>query len=159
MLFNDKVDSLPSLLQSVPSRNPNEVKCNCYVSAVYSAKKGLAMEHLRDFEPRVLDYYGPTLLPAFFILFCLIIALFYCYWAFFQDVQEMECVSLRYIYCFLLAFSIEHGYQTKGFGSIGPVILAYLYIRTKQIHHQKWLASISSYCLSLELVPDRANNN
>ncbi|KAK3735764.1 hypothetical protein RRG08_036812 [Elysia crispata] len=81
--------------QSVPSRNPNEVKCNCYVSAVYSAKKGLAMEHLRDFEPRVLDYYGPTLLPAFFILICLIIALFYCYWAFFQDVQEMECLESR----------------------------------------------------------------
>ncbi|RUS78426.1 hypothetical protein EGW08_013800, partial [Elysia chlorotica] len=46
------------------------------------------MKQLREFKPGVLDYHGPTLLPSFFILSCLIVSIYYCYWAFFQDVRE-----------------------------------------------------------------------
>ncbi|GFS04344.1 polycystic kidney disease protein 1-like 2 [Elysia marginata] len=82
---------------SIPNEEIRLVKCHCYVHSPFSAVLYDARENLRTFKTPSFESKGQNLVPGFIVLILIMLTMYYCYWAFFQDIREKECAQIHAI--------------------------------------------------------------
>ncbi|GFO32540.1 hypothetical protein PoB_005904500 [Plakobranchus ocellatus] len=82
--------------QSIPVDKVGVVKCHCYVDAPYTVRI-YGYDGYKTFLAGLKDYPSTSTIPATFVLIVDIIVIFYCYWAYFQDIQEKDCSQIHVV--------------------------------------------------------------
>ncbi|GFN82982.1 polycystic kidney disease protein 1-like 2 [Plakobranchus ocellatus] len=85
-----------SRCKNIPVGKLGAVKCHCYVDAPYTVRL-YRYNRYKTFLAGLKDYPSTSLIPATFVLVVNILAIFYCYWSHFQDMQEKHCAQIHVV--------------------------------------------------------------
>ncbi|GFN82974.1 hypothetical protein PoB_000948000 [Plakobranchus ocellatus] len=88
--------TLPPNALNIPMKREGAVKCHCYVDAPYTVRI-YAYTQFKTFVSQLNDYPSTSMIPATYVLLVNIIAIFYCYWAYFQDIVEEDCAQIHVV--------------------------------------------------------------
>ncbi|GFR59021.1 hypothetical protein ElyMa_001783400 [Elysia marginata] len=80
--------------KSAPSLDKFTAECHCYIEAPYTAQVSIVRGNVYDYVAPDLSYEATNMIPGFPSILLVVLGIYYCYWAFFQDKLERDCVSL-----------------------------------------------------------------